>query len=268
MKQYAVVTGGSVGIGYSIAKRFGQENYKVFLVDKGEKELEKAHKDLLSLKIDCEMIVCDISSWNAPDHIFNRIPAGQGDWVVLINNAGIKNKVNLLTESESTWLESITVMLQAPFRLSQYFIGLATKIRFEGSICNIGSVVSGLASSQSPAYHVAKSGLVGLTKYLSVSAPRMGAKITTNLIEPGLVIQERHKTLFENEENLEYFNKSKYYQPGGLVGGETDIAEAVLWICSVKSKYINGATLKVDGGGSAQEQFTLINSKDIEIKVL
>ena len=56
MKKYVVVTGGSVGIGYSIAKKFGQENYKVYLVDKEEKELKKAHEDLLSLKIDCEII--------------------------------------------------------------------------------------------------------------------------------------------------------------------------------------------------------------------
>ena len=44
------------------------------------------------------------------------------------------------------------------------------------------------------------------------------------------------------------------------------IAEAVLWICSVKSKYINGAVLRIDGGGSIQEQFTLINSKNIEFR--
>ena len=264
MKKYAVITGGSVGIGYSIAKRFGQDNYKLYLVDKDEKELKKAHKALLSLKIDCEMIKCDIRHWNSAETIFNNIPAVQGDWVVLINNAGIKNKVNLLTESESSWTESITVMLQAPFRLSQHFINLATKIKFKGAICNIGSIVSGLASSQSPAYHAAKSGLVGLTKYLGVYAFRLGVSIRSNLIEPGLVIQERHKTFFEDGENIEYFNKSKYYQPGGLVGEETDIAEAVFWICSVKSKYINGAVLKIDGGGSIQEQFTLINSKNIE----
>ena len=52
----------------------------------------------------------------------------------------------------------------------------------------------------------------------------------------------------------------------GIVGEETDIAEAVLWICSVKSKYINGAVLRIDGGGSTQEQFTLINSKNIEFR--
>lgn len=266
MKKYAVITGGSVGIGYSIAKKFGQDNYKVYLIDKEEKELKKAHKELLSLKIDCEIIKCDIRNWDSAETIFNEIPAVQGDWVVLINNAGIKSKANLLTETESTWTESITVMLQAPFRLSQHFIDLAAKIKFKGSICNIGSVVSNLASSQSPAYHAAKSGLVGLTKYLGVYAFRLGVSIRSNLIEPGLVIQERHKTLFEDVENIEYFNKSKYYQPDGIVGEETDIAEAVLWICSVKSKYINGAVLRIDGGGSTQEQFTLINSKNIEFR--
>jgi NAD(P)-dependent dehydrogenase (short-subunit alcohol dehydrogenase family) len=86
------------------------------------------------------------------------------------------------------------------------------------------------------------------------------------LIEPGLVIQERHKTLLEDTENIEYFSKTKYYQPDGIVGEETDIAEAVIWICSVKSKYINGAVLRIDGGGSIQEQFTLINSKNIEFR--
>jgi NAD(P)-dependent dehydrogenase (short-subunit alcohol dehydrogenase family) len=267
MKKFAVITGGSIGIGYSIAKKFGQDDYKVYIVDIDEKELVRAHKDLRSLKIECEMIKCDLSYWDAPETIFREIPAGQGDWVVLVNNAGIKSNANLLTESESTWIESTTVMLQAPFRLSQYFIDLATKIKFEGSICNIGSIVSGLASSQSPAYHASKAGLVGLTKYLGVSASRMGAKITSNLIEPGLVIQERHKALFEDAENVKYFNKSKFYQPGVLVGKETDIAEAVLWICSNKSKYINGAVLRIDGGGSVQDQFTLINLEDTEFRV-
>ena len=258
MKKYAVVTGGSVGIGLSIAKKFGQENYKVYLVDKYEKELEKSHKDLLSFKIDCEVIKCDIRYWDSPETIFSKIPAVQGDWVVLINNAGVKNKVNLLTESESTWIESITVMLQSPFRLSQYFIDLSTKIKFEGSICNIGSIASNLVSQQSPAYHVAKAGLAGLTNYLAVTAFRAGAKIKTNLVEPGLIIQDRHLNIYSNIKNIDYVRATRFYQPGGEVGRENDVAEAVFWICSDKSKYINGVTLKIDGGGSLQEQFELL----------
>jgi NAD(P)-dependent dehydrogenase (short-subunit alcohol dehydrogenase family) len=265
MKKFAVITGGGIGIGYSIAKKFGQDDFKVYLVDKDGKELEKAQKDLLSMEVDCEIIKCDIRYWNAPESIFSKIPAVQGDWVVLVNNAGIKNKVNLLTESESTWIEGITVMLQAPFRLSQYFIELAKKVQFEGSICNIGSIVSNLASSQSPAYHAAKSGLVGLTNYLAVSAFKMGAKITTNLIEPGLIIQERHLNVYNDISNTEYLRATRFYQPGGEVGTEKDVAEAVFWICSDKSKYINGATLKIDGGAALQEQFELIKELSKEI---
>jgi NAD(P)-dependent dehydrogenase (short-subunit alcohol dehydrogenase family) len=265
MKKYAVVTGGCVGIGYSIAKKFGKESYKVYLVDKEEKELKKAHKELLSLKIDCEIIKCDIRNWDSAETIFKEIPAVQGDWVVLINNAGIKNKVNLLTESESTWTESITVMLQAPFRLSQHFIDLAAKIKFKGSICNIGSVVSNLASSQSPAYHAAKAGLAGLTNYLAVTAFKAGAKIKTNLVEPGLIIQDRHLNIYRDIKNIDYVRATRFYQPGREVGRENDVAEAVFWICSDKSKFINGVTLKIDGGGSLQEQFELLEKFSKEI---
>jgi NAD(P)-dependent dehydrogenase (short-subunit alcohol dehydrogenase family) len=80
-----------------------------------------------------------------------------------------------------------------------------------------------------------------------------------------LIIQERHLNVYNDISNTEYLRATRFYQPGGEVGTEKDVAEAVFWICSDKSKYINGATLKIDGGAALQEQFELIKELSKEI---
>ncbi len=258
MRKYAFVTGGASGIGLSIVKKFIRSKYMVFVVDHSETNLKKAYLELHESKNNFELINFDITSWSKSPDIFARIKARKTDHVVLVNNAGRKENMDLLSETENSWDDQISVFLKAPFRLSQSFIDFGIAEEFSGSICNVGSIVSNYVSLQSPAYHVSKAGIAGLTKYLAVTAARLNAKITVNAIEPGLIIQQRHQDIYTSENNEAYRKLTEYYQPAGVPGSEVDISESIYWMTKKNNSYINGEILRIDGAASLQEHHSLL----------
>lgn len=255
MNRYFIVTGGGAGIGFEMAKFFAQREFRVVIVDKSV--TDASLKELSKFGDKLKIILQDITDSDAPTKIFNHIPIKEKDRVVLVNNAGLKSKNDLLSETLVTWNEQLAVMLTAPFYLTQRLIDLAIQKNLSGAVVNIGSIVSKLVSHQSPGYHAAKSGINGITKYLAISAARLGCKIRVNAIEPGLIIQSRHQSVFLSETNSTYRKVAEEYLPAGNVGTDEDIIQAVYWLQDERSEFINGQIIKLDGGASLQEQLTL-----------
>ena len=120
---------------------------------------------------------------------------------------------------------------------------------------NISSIAGFLTTPESPSYHVAKAGIIALTKYLAVEAAKYGIRV--NCILPGFIVQNEHINKYNSIENTTYKKLSENYQPLGKVGTEKDVAQTSLFLTSFSSKYINGVSLILDGGATLQEQFGL-----------
>lgn len=256
MNKFFIVSGGGAGMGLEMAKFFTKKQFKVVIIDSNIPDTNLRELRLNGKQI--QIILQDITEYDAPKKIFSQIPLQNNDQVVLINNAGLKSRNDLLSETFESWNNQLAVMLTAPFLLTQHLIYLAIQKNLTGAVINMSSIVSNLVSEQSPGYHAAKSGINGLTKYLALSAARLGCKINVNAIEPGLIIQSRHQSVFFSENNSDYRNMAKNYLPSGEFGADKDVIEAINWLQDSRSKFINGQIIKLDGGASLQEQFSLL----------
>jgi len=257
---HAVITGGGTGIGLAIAKRLAQKGYEVWLVDKDASQGAIAERKLRESGHRATHLSFDITEWNSVNEVFDLFSLTPDDDHVLVNNAAARSSEGLLEQTEEAWSELVSVMMTGTFRFSQEFIRRVKESKSRGSICNIGSIVSHFASDQSPAYHAAKAGVSGLTSYLAVAAGKAGAQVRVNAVEPGLIIQERHLEIYNGEGNAVWRAICEKYQPLGIIGTENDVANAVAWLSSDNAGYINGATIRIDGGATVQEQFTLARS--------
>ena len=248
-KKTAIVTGGARGIGLEICKQFLLHGADVICLDVNEPDSTKVS----NLNSQFKYIAFDLENTKSFLPFFESLIENSPPHF-LVNNARFKDKSSLNTQNLLSWNKAISVGLTAPFFLSQLFIEKALP---NGSIINICSVASILATTESPAYHAVKGGMLALTRYLAVGAgPK---KIRVNALLPGLIVQEEHTTRYMRDDNEAYRQKAEKYQPMGSVGSSKDVAEAVMYLCSDKSKYISGVALPVDGGASVQEQFSLLS---------
>ena len=174
---------------------------------------------------------------------------------VLVNNARAGRRLGLLEETEENWDQALAVGLKAAFFASQATIRLMAE-RGGCRIVNVASVAAIQATLESPSYHASKSGLLHLTKYLAVAGGPYRAYV--NCVLPGLIVQEEHRPRFDSEGNEAYRAMAVGYQPLGEVGAEQDVAEAVLYLCSERARYVSGACLTLDGAATAQEPFGLL----------
>ncbi len=254
-----IITGGASGIGLAIVQRFlTANNAKIFVID-----LDKIAGEKLttSSDIDQELIEfhsVNTASWDSIADLFADFKSRGIIMQYLVNNVADKTKCGFFDENEESWNKTIGVSLTSAFILSQQFLK-QIDTRADNRIVNISSVNSTLVSASSPSYHVAKAGVVGLTNYLSVHALRAKLPVSVNCLEPGFIVQNRHLGRFQSEENTTYKDLANFYQPGGVVGSEEDVAETVNWLCVDAPKYLTGQTIRLDGAGGLQEQSWLLN---------
>lgn len=254
-KTRTIVTGGSRGIGFDIAKRLSKAGSKVSILDivPPNTNLSALNK---KLKGEVKYVECDLSKTKEIKLFFDKTKNNYKEFTILINNARYKTNSELY-ENSSQWNKSISIGLSAPFLVSQEVIKYS---KMGGSIINICSIASKLVTDESPSYHVVKGGLLSLNRYLAVKA---GPKnFTVNAILPGLIIQDDHQERFNSKENQAYKKMSINYQPMGSVGKQKDISDLVLFLSSKESRYISGSEINLDGAASVQDQFSLLNKSE------
>lgn len=246
----AIITGAARGIGLEISKKLVKNGCQVVILDKVEKLefLDALINDFPQI----DYYQCDIANQESRSEVLEILYKKYLNFDILINNARFKSKYSL-DEPLTEWMQSINVNLTSPFFLSQEFIKRAEN---GGSIINICSVASVLATSESPSYHAAKGGLLALTKYLAVQGGKKQVRV--NALLPGLIVQNDHLKRFNSSENALYQDMCKQYQPMGEVGKESDVANLAVFLSSDLSKYISGSSINIDGAATVQDQFSLI----------
>ena len=236
----AFVTGGSRGIGKSIALGLGNKFHVVVGYSVLNEKAEEVSEKIISNGGSSSTVQINISETSSVDEAFSSIEKDYTSVDVLINNAGITKDNILPRMKEDEWLEVIQTNLTGSFYTSQRAIKLMMKNKW-GRIVFISSVV-GISGNQGQAnYAASKAGLIGLSKSIS---KEMGSRnITSNVVAPGYI--ETDMTSFLDEQNKENIIEQLSIK---RIGKPEDISNIVSFLCSDESEYITGQVIPVDGG--------------------
>ncbi|MFT4053633.1 MAG: SDR family oxidoreductase [Novosphingobium sp.] len=233
-----VVTGGCSGIGRVIAETLVAEGAAVIVFDLAPETAPAGVA--LALKVDVSHEPTVAAAFGEIDKHFKRID-------FLVNNAGI----DIETVPSEEWLpdpldRTIEVDLKGVYHCMRHAV---TRMRWEskGSIVNIGSVASVVGTPTRPVYAASKHAVIGLTR---TAAVQFGPdNIRTNAVCPGGTRTELlEKVMTDNPGLREQIAASN---PLKRLAEPAEIADAVLWLVSDRSSYVNGAVVPVDGGYTA-----------------
>ncbi|RAP76782.1 SDR family NAD(P)-dependent oxidoreductase [Paenibacillus montanisoli] len=239
-----VVTGAAKGIGRAIAMRFLQCGARVVIADSDEGGLDTA-KRLAEREGHARVhfIRCDVSKRSEIEALVDGTARHFGAVDVLVNNAGIFPRADLLQTDEAFWDNVLGINLKGAYLLCQAVVP-AMMERGGGVIVNIGSNHAAAGEPATMAYAVSKGGIVTLTKNLAKALAKHNIRV--NCVQPGWVASEgevaRWKANGMDEEQIAAL--SARVQTG------EDIADAVVFLASGMSKQIIGQVLVVDGGAS------------------
>ena len=232
-----IVTGATGGIGNSIIKRLNDNNANILASGTKLEKLEELKSKFKNIKI----LKFDISQNEKIDEfIENATNELGGSLNCIINNAGITQDNLAIRMTVEEWKKVIDINLTSTFLLSKFAIKKMLKNR-SGKIINITSVVGHTGNIGQANYSASKAGIVAMSKSLAIEYAKKNINI--NCISPGFI-----KTAMTDkiDDKMKEIITSKI--PAARLGDPEDIANAVLFLASNHSDYINGETLHVNGG--------------------
>lgn len=255
------MTGGASGIGKNIIRAFGTEGAKVIICDHNQEAGQMTEAELSHQDIDAEFLFVDLSSKGAPQSMVRRVVEGHGKLDVLVNNARAGRRTSFVEEDEDSWEDGMSVTLRAAFFASQEAIKSMGDTG-GGSVVNVSSILGIVAGIESPVYHIAKAGMIHMTKYLAVEAERFQTRV--NCVLPGIIVKDEHTERYQRDDNARYRQLSEFGHSVGRIGNSDDVASSVLFLSSAESSFITGQSLVVDGGLTSHEQSFLLSRFDGE----
>jgi len=237
IERVALVTGGTRGIGHSIAKALAGAGAKVAICGR---DGTKAQAAAAGLGAGVKGYACDVGDAAQVEQLITSVEKDLGPVDVLVNNAGITKDNLLFRIGAEEWDAVRDTNLKAAFLLTKLAARGMIKRRW-GRIINISSVV-GLTGNKGQAnYAASKAGLIGLTK--SVAKEYASRNILVNCVAPSLVETDMTGAL-PVEARATLLQQIAL----GRLGRPEDIAGAVLFLASDMAAYVTGQVLVVDGG--------------------
>ncbi len=236
-QRIALVTGGTRGIGESIAIALKNAGYKVVANYVGNDAVAQD----FTQKTGIPVYKFDVSDFDTCKEFVGKIEAEQGGPVqVLVNNAGITRDGAMHKMGVDAWQAVIDTNLNSCFNMSRAVID-GMRERGFGRIINISSVNGQLGQFGQTNYSAAKAGVLGFTKALARESAAKG--ITVNAIAPGYIETDMVKAV-----NEDVLKKIISGIPVGRLGQPEEIGRAVLFLASDDSGFITGETLSINGG--------------------
>jgi len=238
----ALITGSGKGIGKAIARKFVEEGASICINDIDITEAEKTSEELKKIGGKTFAIQADVSDEEDVKKMFDHLFDQFGTIDILVNNAGIGQALMVEDMTYDIWKKVIDVNLNAVFLCCKAVIPTMQEKKY-GRIVNIASVAAKKISYHGGAHYTAsKAGLLGFTRHLAYELAPYG--INVNAICPGATLTPLLKALTTEaqlEAELHRFPIGKFCEP-------EDIADAVLFLCSERSKMMTGQALDVDAG--------------------
>ena len=232
-----IVTGATGGIGNSIIKKLNE--YGANILASGTKiekldELEKNFNNVKTLKFDISQ------SDKVETFIENVSKEFEGNIDCIINNAGVTNDNLAIRMNLDEWKKVIDINLTSTFLMCKFAIKKMLKNK-KGKIINITSVVGHTGNLGQSNYTASKAGIIAMSKSLAIEYAKKNINI--NCISPGFI-----KTAMTDKIDEKHKDNIISRIPSARLGEADDVANAVIFLASNQSDYINGETLHVNGG--------------------
>ena len=239
--QTVIVTGGTRGIGKSIAESFLKTGARVIVTySSNDAAALKFKEESSQYAENIDVQKCDVARYKDVENFFEYIDKKYEGFEVLVNNAGIRKDAVLAMMKEADWHDVLEVNLSGVFYMCKFAVMNLMRKRY-GRIINITSPSGKYGFEGQANYAASKAGLIALTRSLSKEVARRG--ITVNCVSPGFIATELIQDLPD-----EMRNSYIAQVPLKRFGKPEEVAACVLFLASKQASYVTGSTLEVTGG--------------------
>jgi NAD(P)-dependent dehydrogenase (short-subunit alcohol dehydrogenase family) len=243
-----LVTGAGSGIGQATALTMAREGASVVIADRDEAAGTATLEMITGQGGRGLTIIVDTSQARGVETLVRRAVDCFGRVDCAVNNAAVRGPVVLTAEhTEENWDRIVSTNLKGVWLCMKFEIGQMLR-QGGGAIVNIASNFGLVGSPGRSAYSASKHGVIGLTKAAALEYARRNIRV--NAVCPGPTRTPFMESMLR--ERPEVLPALEAAQPIGRVAQSSEIAEAVVWLCSERASFVNGASLPVDGGFVAQ----------------
>jgi NAD(P)-dependent dehydrogenase (short-subunit alcohol dehydrogenase family) len=237
----ALVTGASRGLGRFFAETLAREGAHVILAARSS-NAQEACEGIKGADITANYVEMDVSQDASVLRAFDLIAARWGCPSIVINNAGITEMVDTLSQDLSSFDRILATNLRGPWIVAREAAKRMIAEKMPGSIVNIASIMALRQAGQVTAYAATKAGLVQLTKQLALEWARYGIRV--NALAPGYVETDFNREFFKTAKGQEMIRRI----PMRKLARPEDLAEPLMLLAGDGGAFITGAVLPVDGG--------------------
>ncbi|HTF21157.1 MAG TPA: 3-oxoacyl-ACP reductase FabG [Chryseolinea sp.] len=238
--KFALVTGGSRGIGRAICLKLAEQQYNILInYRSNDEEAQKTAALVAAYNVTAILLKFDVSDKAQVDSVLGGwVDAHKEDVIeVLVNNAGVREDALMVFMTDEQWRRVLGSSLDAFYYVSRSVMNAMLANRY-GRIVTVVSLsgIKGMPGQTN--YSAAKAGVIGATKALAQEVARRG--ITVNAVAPGFIRTDMTQDLNEGE--------LKLLIPMKRFGEPEEVADAVAFLASRKASYITGTVLSINGG--------------------
>jgi 3-oxoacyl-[acyl-carrier protein] reductase len=248
----ALVTGGSHGIGRSIALALAEEGCNVAICARNREQIGETLVELKASGIQGIGIPADVMVPEDIERVMKSVIDAWGTIHILVNNVGGGGRwgsENIVETPEDVWLDVYNKNALAAIRFTMKVIPFMKKQKW-GRVVTIASI-QGREGGGRPWFNIAKSAEISLMKTLAMNPALARDGITFNSVAPGAIMIPDTGWEKEQKQNPEEFKKMVDSQfPLGRLGTPEEVANVVVFLCSEKTSLVNGVSIPVDGGES------------------
>jgi 3-oxoacyl-[acyl-carrier protein] reductase len=237
---YALVTGGSRGIGRAVCLKLAEIGYPVLINYQSNRIAAEETKQHIEAQGGvAELLPFDVANGEEVNNVLTAWQERNTDSyiAVLVNNAGIRKDNLMFWMTDAEWNSVLDTCLNGTFYTTRFLVKYMLNKKF-GRIISMVSVsgINGMAGQTN--YSAAKAGIIGMTKALALETAKK--RVTVNTVAPGFIETDMTKDL--NQDEL------KKLIPAGRFGKAEEVAELVAFLASEKADYITGQVITISGG--------------------
>ena len=242
----ALITGASRGLGRAMAVALAHGGAKLAVIARDADKLQETAAEVVAAGSEARVFVADVSREAEVERLKHEVAQAYGHVDILINNAGINHRKNLVDFTLDEWQRVMDTNVTSVFLMCRAFIPMM-KGRGYGRIINMTSIMAHVSLPGRTVYSTTKTALLGLTRALAQEVAADG--ITVVGISPGPFGTDMNIPVMQNPElNSQFISKI----PLGRWGRVEEIGELALFLCSDGAGFITGTDILIDGGWCAQ----------------
>ena len=249
--KYALVTGGSHGIGRAIALQLADEGCHVAICARTEPRISEAVSALKAKGVQALGIAADVLVPTDIERVMQAVVSAWGTVHILVNNVGGGGRWGSAVVEETAddvWLDVFNKNAMAAVRFTKLALPHMRRQHW-GRVVTISSL-AGREGGGRPWYAMAKSAEISLVKSLAMNLELARDGITFNSVAPGTIMISGTGWDRERREHPEAFQRFTEQLPLGRLGTPEEVANVVVFLCSQQASLLNGAAIAVDGGES------------------